>query len=392
VSKFAAFAAVLGIGGPPEPTPFEAAGAFTDAPAIHWVRPLPGPTFPAAIHTELGQPLLHGPFVYVGSAASDALYVLDRRDGSLSHQYAAAGPVQSAPVIVDEQVFFSDTAGYTWCYPIGGDKPAWKHYGGSPILDSPTIDGESVYVAGVGDVIYALVRDTGVLLWRHEQALDPVREAPLQLYGTPSPTLADDMVLFGAHDGTLVALSQDNGNRLWQRKVGEGRYPDLLGQPVIREGDAIVAGFSEPLMSLDLETRNIRWRVDAGGVQAAIVDGRRVYHGGTDGKLRAVDAVTGNVEWTWESKRGGTLGQPVRTPAGLLVASSAGTLSLIDPETGKRRWKLEPGHRLAGVTAGIAVDGRQVVITTNAGNLMSLIVPVDERDISSGILDGRLQK
>jgi outer membrane protein assembly factor BamB len=100
-----------------------------------------------------------------------------------------------------------------------------------------------------------------------------------------------------------------------------------------------------------------------------------------------VDAVTGNVEWTWESKRGGTLGQPVLTPAGLLVASSAGSLSLIDPETGKRRWKLEPGHRLAGVTAGIAVDGRQVVITTNAGNLMSLIVPMDEPKRAPGILD-----
>jgi outer membrane protein assembly factor BamB len=386
VSKLAAWAAVLGLGGAPERTFFDASGEFDAAPAIHWVRPLPGPTFPAAIHTELGQPLLHGNYVFVGSAASEEVYALDRRDGVLSHTFAAVGPVQSAPVVDGEYLYFSDTAGYTWCYPIEGGKAVWKHYGGSPILDSPTIEEGRLYIAGVGDVVYALNAPDGSLIWRHEQSLEPVRASPLKLYGTPSPALTEDMVLYGAHDGTLVALSRDNGNRLWQRKIGEGRYPDILGQPVFRDGDAIVAGFSEPLMSLDLETRNIRWRVAAGGVQAAVIEGRVVYHGGTDGKLRAIDAVTGNVNWTWEAKRGGTLGQPVLTKAGILIASSEGTLSLIDTNTGECSWRLEPGFRLSGVTAGLAIDGRQVVITTNAGNLMSLIVPLAEPDLSLNAL------
>jgi hypothetical protein len=34
----------------------------------------------------------------------------------------------------------------------------------------------------------------------------------------------------------------------------------------------------------------------------------------------------------------------------------------------------------------LAIDGRQVVITTNAGNLMSLIVPLAEPDLSLNAL------
>ncbi len=123
-----------------------------------------------------------------------------------------------------------------------------------------------------------------------------------------------------------------------------------------------------------------------------MIEDRTIYHGGTDGNLRSVDAVTGNVNWTWELKRGGTLGEPVVTPAGVMVASSAGGLFLIDRDSGKQKWKLEPEYRISGVTAGIAVDGRQVVITTNAGNLMSLIVPQQEPDLTSGMLKGLGQR
>jgi len=380
VSKIAAWATILGIGTASAPSDYLPVGAMDAAPAHHWVRALPGMPFPAATHTELGPPLIHGGSIYLGAAGSDALYILSRRDGTLQGSLAAAGPVQAVPVIDGEQIYFTDSAGYTWCYPVAGGKPVWRHYGGAPILSEPRVDGGQVFVSNVGGVSYALDAGTGELRWRHEQELDITRRSQLELYGTPAPVLHGDQVLLGAHDGSIVALDRNTGSRLWQRKVGEGRYPDLIGAAVVREGDAIVAGFSEPLVSLDMESRNVRWRVDAGGVQAPLVVGREIYHGGSDGKLRRVDAITGSVAWTWTCVEGGTLGRPWKTPAGLLVASSEGSLYLVDAEDGSTRWTYRPGHRLAGITAGVALDGRQVVIVTNAGNVISLIVPRSEVD------------
>jgi outer membrane protein assembly factor BamB len=339
------------------------------------VRSLPGPIFPAARHTELGAPLIHGGAIYLGSAGSDALYILSRRDGTLLGSFDAAGPVQSAPVIDGDRIYFTDSAGYTWCYPLAGGKDHWRHYGGAPILAQPTVDGGQVFVSNVGGVSYALAAQDGALQWRHEQEVDITRRSQLELYGTPTPVLSEGVVLVGAHDGSVVALERVKGLRLWQRKVGEGRYPDLIGTPVVREGDVIVAGFSEPLVSLDMQSRNVRWRVEAGGVQAPLLDGRQVYHGGSDSKLRKIDAVTGSVVWTWECEAGGTLGGPIKTEAGILVASSEGSVYLIDDADGAERWVYRPGHHLDGITAGIATDGRQTVIVTNAGKVISLIVP-----------------
>lgn len=323
----------------------------------------------------MGAPLIDGTSIYLGAAGSDALYALNRRDGALEGTFAASGPVQAAPVIVGQRIYFTDSAGYTWCYLLEGGEPQWRHYGGAPILASPLVSDGQVFVSNVGGVSYALDAETGELQWRHEQEVDISRRSQLELYGAPTPVLSDSAVLVGAHDGSVVALDRAKGLRLWQRKVGEGRYPDLIGAPVVREGDVIVAGFTEPLLSLNLETRNVRWRLDAGGVQAPMIDGRDLYHGGSDSKLRKLDAVTGSVAWTWDCEAGGTLGQPIKTPAGVMVASSEGSVYLIDDDSGVQRWEYQPGHTLDGITASIAVDGRQAVLVTNAGNVISLIVP-----------------
>ncbi len=380
MSKLATWATILGLGTATPPSEYKPTGAFDAAPAHHWARPLPGPTFPAATHTELGSPLIHGGSIYLGTAGSDELFILSRLDGTLKGSFPAAGPVQAAPVIDGEHIYFTDSTGYTWCYPLAGGKAVWNHYGGAPILAEPRVMQGQVFISNVGGVSYALDAKTGALQWRHEQEVDIARRSQLELYGTPAPVISGEMILIGAHDGSVVALDRKKGLRLWQRKVGEGRYPDLIGAVVVREGDAIVAGFSEPLVSLNLKSRNVRWRVDAGGVQAPLVSGREIFHGGADGKLRKVDAITGSVGWTWECPEGGTLGLPVKTPAGLLVASSEGSLYLISAKDGSTLWTYRPGHRLAGITAGVAVDGRQAVVVTNAGNVISLIVPQRSQD------------
>jgi outer membrane protein assembly factor BamB len=375
VSQLATWAAILGIGTATAPSDFTPAGSIDTAPAEHWVRALPGLAFPAARHTELGTPLIHGGEIYVGSAASDVLHILSRRDGSIVGSLSAQGPVQAAPVVQGNRIYFTDSAGYTWCYPLDGGDAHWRHYGGAPILSEPRVVDGQVFVSNVGGVSYALDAESGALQWRHEQEVDITRRSQLELYGTPTPLLNGETVLLGAHDGSVVALDKAKGLRLWQRKVGEGRYPDIIGALVVREADVIVAGFTEPLVSLNIETQNVRWRLDAGGVAAPLVVGREVYHGGSDGKLRRVDAVTGSVGWTWECSVGGTLGRPVQTDAGLLIASSEGSVYLVDAGNGDELWSYQPGHLLDGVTAGIAVEGRQAIIVTNAGNVVSLLVP-----------------
>jgi outer membrane protein assembly factor BamB len=383
------------------PVPYQ--GDFDAPPAQLWKVPLPGPVVPSATHTELGGPTLHGPYVYVGSAGADALFVLDRRTGRVVRELPAGAPVETTPVVHDDDLIYADGAGTTWVWPLDPelrDTPRWTHSGSAPVLATPLVTDDLVFVATVTNVVYALDRATGELVWRHAQKLDPGRSAELELYGAPTPALVGELLVTGFSDGTLVGLTAKGGELVWQRRVGEGQYPDIMGAARPHGTDVVVAGYTEPLVALDLMSRNVRWRVDVGGAQPALIgggggekpaafdaedpDGGFVFHGGADGKLRCLDATGGDEVWVWDSETETALTSPVPTPAGLLVGASGGSVYLVDPATGAERWRWQPGYHPSGVTVPPAVQGRQAVIVTNAGHVASFVAPSDER----GRLDG----
>ncbi len=351
-------------------------GAVLDAPPVEsWSRRLPGPRFPAATHTERSRPAVAGERVYLGYASTEGLFVLDRRSGEVLETLESKAAVQAEAVpMLDGGVLFADTAGYTFRYDAEGEE-LWSHFGGAPVTARPTLADGRVFVGSVDDVLYALDAETGDLAWRYQRPDDPTRHSELTLFGAPSPVVAGDLLLAGFSDGATVALDASSGTTTWERRVGEGTYPDLIGTPVVADGDLYVGGFSEPLVSLDLDTKSVRWRVDAGTADASLVDGERLYHPGSDGRLRAIDRRTGATIWTWDSETSGALTTPQVTGAGLLLGSSDGGLYLVDSESGEATWELERWHLLQGITVAPVVVDDQILAVTNGGVLLSLVAP-----------------
>jgi outer membrane protein assembly factor BamB len=360
---------------PPERAVAELDGGFDQAPVSHWQRRLPGPQVVAFSHTERGRAATDGRDLFMGSAGSSVLYQLSRESGEVLNTYAAGAAVQAEPVLGRDHVVFSDTGGYTWRYALGSEQEMWSHFGGAAVAERPTVHEGTVYVTNVDDVVYALDGQTGELKWRYARPEDPTRDSELRLFGAPSPIVVGSTVLAGFSDGSLVALDRFDGELQWERRVGEGRYPDLVATPLVHDGDVFVGGYSEPFVSLDLTTRNVRWRLDVGTAAAPVLVDQTLFHGGTDGVLRALDRLTGDVIWTWDSETTGALTQPQVVDAGVLVGSSDGSLYLVDAADGAPLWSYEPGHLVDGVTVAPLVAGRQLVLVTNAGNLVSLVSP-----------------
>lgn len=349
-------------------------GSLDRPPVTQWVRRLPGTPASAATNSELARPLIHGDVMYVGTAGADALYVLRRDDGSVSSSFDAGAPVMSQPVLVDGGLVFADGAGYTWCYDLEG-RQRWRHYAGAPVLSSPMIQGDTVYVSALDGSLHALDLASGESRWLYKHPGDRSRESELELYGAPAPVAAGDLVLVGFHDGSLVALSHDSGEIAWKVGVGEGRYPDLIGEPLATASDVFAGGFSAPFQAIDIATQNVRWSLDFGIASPPILHERTLFVPGSDGKLRAIDSLNGGIVWEWDSETSGALTQPQFTDAGLLVASSDGGIWLVDSATGVASWTYDDGTMINGVSVAPAVDGRQVVMVTNAGNILSLLVP-----------------
>lgn len=371
---------------PPERVVAELDGSFDQIPVGHWNRRLPGAQVVAFSHTERGRAATDGRDLFMGSAGSSALYQLSRESGEVLAIYEAGAPVQAEPVLIGLDLVFSDTGGYTWRYERGAAEPRWSHFGGAAVAERPTVHEGTVYVTNVDDVIYALDGKTGELKWRYARPEDPTRDSELRLFGAPSPVVFGATVLAGFSDGSLVALDRFDGELQWERRVGEGRYPDLVATPLVDGGDVFVGGYSQPFVSLDLATRNVRWRLDVGTAASPVLEDQTLFHGGTDGVLRALDRLTGDVIWTWDSETTGSLTQPQVVDAGVLVGSSDGSLYLVDRSDGSAVWSYEPGHLVDGVTVAPLVSGRQLVLVTNAGNLISLVSPRLQRPRDQGRL------
>lgn len=369
--------AVLGVVGPERPAKAPSDLAFARPPVVAWERAVPAEPNPSPVRSERGAPVVRGDRLYLGASQENALLVLDARNGELVTRLPAGGPVMAAPVLGEDRIWYSDAAGYTRCLRLSDGHELWRHYAGAPVLDSPEVADGRVYLTTVDDVVYALDAETGALAWRHAQGLDPGRGVELELFGAPSPVVVGDLVLSGHSDGTLIALQRQDGELAWQRRVGEGRYPDLIA-PALGADDAIlVAGYAAPLIAIDPESRAVRWRLDeVGGAERMVLSEGVVYVSGEDGALRAIDVRTGELKWTWESGTNGTLTEPVLTEAGLLVGAAVGGLYLVDPATGAERWTLELGHLLDGVSAAPAVQGHEAWVLTNAGNLIHIVSPV----------------
>ncbi len=362
-----------------KPSSGQYAGTFHAPPAFQWKTRLPGPRMNTSIHSEHTRPVAFGPDgILVGSAAGDGLYLLSRSSGVVLQHYPAGGSVEAAPAVVDDRIYFADVAGNTWCYRSDGTLK-WRHSGNAPVLVRPVVHQGLVFVTNVDDLAIALDAHNGDLNWRYEAREEVNREAELTLYAAPPATIIDDEVLLGFSDGSMVGLEWETGVEKWSKKVGEGRYPDLVAQPIQHGSDVYTSGYYKPLLAVDRESRDVRWRIDEGAAAAVLVDDTVtpavIYHPGSDGTLRAVNSLTGALRWEWESGNTGALTTPILTDAGLIVASSEGGVYIVDETSGEEVWRFHESYLLQGVSSEPTVMGRQLFFVSNAGNLYAMVVP-----------------
>jgi polyvinyl alcohol dehydrogenase (cytochrome) len=154
----------------------------------------------------------------------------------------------------------------------------------------------------------------------------PVPDSPDFDLGGSGPNLIGDIVGFGQKSGIYWALNADNGNIIWSTPVGPGSGNTLGGiewgtatdgqriyvaianaghQPytLVPSGQQITWG---AWSALDVATGKILWQtadptvgaVDEGSVSVA---NGVMYAGSYAGQMYALDTITGNILWSFES-------------------------------------------------------------------------------------------
>lgn len=242
----------------------------------------------------------------------------------------------------------------------------WKFETGKPIKARPAVIGDAVYVASDSGYLYKLDTRSGAERWRAKiDSGSPARiptsdeKSRWDRYG--SSVIADDRQLYiASRDNHLYALDIATGEQRWRVAAKDmmtatpARYRDLV----------LFAAFDGKVQAVSASDGKLQWTYDARLPVAGdlVVDGDRVFVGSRTYDLIALNAATGKELWRHYYWFSWIESPPVVRDQVVYTGSSDGVgVYAINVADGSLRWRTAvPGWAWART----AVDGDLVVAGT----------------------------
>ncbi|MFC1542552.1 PQQ-binding-like beta-propeller repeat protein [Pseudomonadota bacterium] len=275
--------------------------------------------------------------VVVGDVGG-VLYGIDPVQGSILWRYQLSSPFLSQPVLLQDGFLIQTSDNRIYSFSIDGKK-LWSyvaHGGGLSIYltASPLVVDTTIYAVFTNGDAVALKSDSGDLLWRRQLLLSsdaavlselraPISDPVMLKQGHIGIENVENTVLVGFYQGELLILSARDGSQRFSKEVS------IKSTPLIDDGHLYIASASGELESIDLTTGTTQWKQKLSNGELLgpvlwqgslwVADDRgsllRLNH---DGQKRGEITFDGRIER-----------MPTVTPAGVLVRTGLGVLTLI---------------------------------------------------------------
>ncbi len=183
-----------------------------------------------------------------------------------------------------------------------------------------------------------------------------------------SPAVAGDLVFVGSCSGSFFALT-DEGEVRWSYATSEdGTSAQFHGDVIVSADLVIVGSDAEPvalLYAFERATGKLRWSLPfPGGVASDLRRlGEAVLAVAVSGEVVSVDLESGEVRWRVDDPpdgaRGARNGDPALAAGHLIAPWRPGVVDAFDAATGERLWRRQLGASLN--TSAVAVGGEMWV-------------------------------
>lgn len=208
---------------------------------------------------------------------------------------------------------------------------------------------------------------TGESIWQFS-----TQNPNLSVRGSSSPILLDNTTLLAATaDGRIHALNLDNGVPLWSRRMGNAqggseieRLADIDATPVLHNNMLYVITYSNQLVGVDMRSRQLSFIKEYASIKSVGIDDTQLYVTTLDGKIAALDKMTGNVNWESDVLHHRGLSNAVATGNYVLVGDALGYLHVLDKATGNVVSRVST----RGDVSQLTLTGNQVIAQSSGGN------------------------
>ncbi len=288
-------------------------------------------------------------------------------------------PVERALAALDpshDKIYVGSTAGKLYALRVNGGR-LWSYDAGGPIESRPAIDArrQEVFVGTEQGVLHKVDARTGEVVW-HERTGGPIRQEPL---------LTNDAVYLISDTDVVTAHSRADGSQLWTYHRDAPETYSIVGHAgLVKIGHNLVTGFTDGVVvALDPADGRVVWERDTsvdvdspeGGRPqfvdvdtTPLLDGDELYIASFAGGVYALDPESGTVIWH-EPRWTGVVG--IARGVDRLVLSSAdeGVVCLRDDEAHTLLWK-HPFER--GAPSGPVVAADTVFVGLSGGGFVAL--------------------
>lgn len=283
----------------------------------------------------------------------------DRGSGGLGGGLAAQGGRVYAATGYGEVVALDSSGGLLWRTSVG-----------APARSAPAVSDGRVLVLTRGDELISLNAADGSVAWRRQGTTGGA-----SVLGGGSPALAGPVALAPYSSGLLTAYMSADGRPGWEvsavtsssaRGQGVGvALPQVAGDPVV-VGETVYAGSrAGGLVAVNLRSGEVGWRREIAVERPAWPADGALYVTSAEGRVYALDRMTGATLWEIDLGSGGWSG-PVLAGGRVRVASAGGRLLSLDPETGAVLGEIALGR---GADVGPVVAGGALYMLTNDGTV-----------------------
>ncbi|HMB91438.1 MAG TPA: PQQ-binding-like beta-propeller repeat protein [Rhodothermales bacterium] len=261
------------------------------------------------------------------------------------------GPVRSTPALVDGTLYVGSGDGKLYAIDAATGNEQWRFETQGAIHASPAVADGRVYVSSRDQHLYAVDAQTGRKIWQFAMGTDLPYVWGFDMY-LSSPTVVEGLVYVGSGDGHVYAVKGATGQVTWSFDAGAR----VRSSPAFADGIIYVGAMNGRLYGLDAATGQQKMVFKTEGasldpadfgfdrqavVSSPAVDGGRIFFGGRDGYLYAVDAQTGQQQWQFNYEVSWVLSSPAVADGAVYAGTSDGRfVNALDAATGEEQWRL----------------------------------------------------
>jgi outer membrane protein assembly factor BamB len=244
----------------------------------------------------------------------------------------------------------------------------WERTLSSEVLAEASYAAGKLAIQTADGWLSILDSETGDTLWRAKEDLPS-----LTVRGTSAPIIADGKVVAGFADGKLKAFSLQSGNLLWSYDVGkpEGRYEierlsDIDGRLVVDNGVVYAVAYNGTLVALSIENGRPLWQRSISSSVGVAIKGELLVAVDMKSKVIALNAKNGAEVWENTDLVERDLISPEFFRDYVAVMDRGGYVHLLDVITGEVAGHIIADNDVPPGSRMVASDKKLFILTPNS--------------------------